>query len=262
MRPRPPVQGRGPLSGTGIILVALAATAAALLVPIVSYVHRPPGQDASPLSSRTVATPYGPLSEPDRDFLTRLRLAALWELPAGRQAERKGTTEPVRTAGRHLVRGCTDLDRRVREAAARLGLALPDEPTAQQEQWLGALDAAHGDDYDRRFAGTLRLAAGRLLPLAANVRATTRNSLVRALAGDATTTVLDHIEVLEATGLVDFGALSRDLDAGEGTPSAGTAAPPSAGPGADPGAVVPLTPSGSPAYSLPPAVSSPPPAAP
>ncbi|MFI1167883.1 DUF4142 domain-containing protein [Streptomyces sp. NPDC020801] len=259
MPPRPPVKGRGIISGTGIIISGLAATLVALLFPLWSYAHRP-GQDAEPLSARTVATRYGPLSELDRDFITEVRLAGLWELPAGQQAEQKGTTGAVRTAGQHLVQGHTFLDGRVRDVAAGLGLTLPNEPSAQQRQWLGALNAAQGEDFDREFANITRLAHGRVFSLSAQVRASTQNSLVRALADDANATVLDHIKVLEATGLVDFAALARDLAA-----SAGPAATYSAavtGPGAGPGQVIPVTPSGSPTYSLPPAESSPPPAAP
>ncbi|MFE1753767.1 DUF4142 domain-containing protein [Streptomyces anandii] len=258
-RPRPPVKGRGILSGTGIILAVLTGTVVALLIPIWSAVHRP-AQDADLLSARTVATQYGPLSELDRDFITRVRLAGLWELPAGQQAEEKGTTDAVRTAGQHLVQGHTFLDQRVRDVAAKLGLDLPNEPSAQQKQWLATLDAARGEDYDREFAGTLRLADGKVLTLAAEVRAGTQNSLVRALADDAGSTVLDHIKVLEATGFVDFAALARDL-AASGGPTA-TDSPAATGPMAGPGQVVPVTPSASPTYPLPPAESSPPPRTP
>ncbi|MGW5198455.1 DUF4142 domain-containing protein [Streptomyces spiralis] len=262
MRPRPPVKGRGVFSGTGVIVSVLAGTVVALLVPLWSYAHRP-AAPADLLSARTVATQYGPLSELDRDFVTKVRLAGLWELPAGEQAEENGTTEAVRTAGRHLVEGHTFLDRRVRDVAARLGLTLPNEPTAQQKQWLDTLNAAHGEDYDRRFANILRLAHGKVFSLVAEVRASTQNSLVRDLADDANTTVLDHIKVLEATGFVDFAALARDL-ATSGDPA--TAGPSdTAVPGVGPGEVVPVTPSGapgSPTYALPPAASSPPPGAP
>ncbi|MEU7059724.1 DUF4142 domain-containing protein [Streptomyces sp. NPDC046197] len=256
MRPRPPFKGRGIFSGTGIIISGLAATLAALLFPFWSYTHRP-ASAADVLSAQTVATQFGPLSEPDREFVTKVRLAGLWELPAGQMAEQKGTTQAVRTAGQHLVAGHTFLDQRVRDVAARLGLGLPNEPTAQQKQWLATLNAAQGGDYDRRFANITRLAHGRVFSLVAQIRASTQNSLVRALADDANTTVLDHIKVLEATGLVDFGALARDL-AASGSPSA-TASSATSVPTAGIGQVIPVTPSAPPTYTMPPAESSPPP---
>ncbi|MER5431397.1 DUF4142 domain-containing protein [Streptomyces sp. NPDC002588] len=247
MRPRPPVRGRGIFSGTGIIVTGLAATLVALLYPFWSYSHQS-ATGADVLSAQTVPTQYGPLSDLDLEFITKVRLAGLWELPAGQQAEQKGTTAAVRTAGQHLVEGHTFLDERVRDVASKLGVTLPNEPNAQQKGWLAELDSAQGVDFDRKFANILRLAHGRVFTVVAQVRAATQNSLVRALADDANTTVLDHIRILEATGYVDFDALARDL-AATGTPV----------PAADPGTVVPVAPSPYPTYTLPPAATSAPP---
>lgn len=220
MRPRPPVKGRGIFSGTGIIVIGLMATLMALVFPIWSYADRS-GTGVSTLNAQTVSTQYGPLSALDRDFITKVRLAGLWELPAGQEAQQKGTTAAVRTAGQHLVEGHTFLDQRVRDVAARLGLPLPDEPSDQQKQWLATLNAAQGTDYDREFVNITRLAHGKVFSVVAQVRATTRNSLVRALADDANTTVLDHIKVLEATGYVDWDALARDMASASTPPLTG-----------------------------------------
>ncbi len=269
MRPRPPVQGRGIISGTGLVMVCLAATLVALLLPVLSYLGRSDeggsGGGVDVLNAQSVVTPYGPLSALDREFVTKVRLAGLWELPAGVQAEEKGTTDAVRTAGRHLVEGHTFLDERARDVAAKLGLPLPNEPDEQQRTWLAELDAARGRAFDWTFANTLRVAHGRVFSLVAQVRAGTRNSLVRALADDANSTVLDHIRVLEATGLVDYDALARELAAsGTPTPTRSSAPPGLTG---DPGTVVPLSPppdpnpdpNPAPSYALPPAATSPPP---
>ncbi|GAA3056630.1 DUF4142 domain-containing protein [Streptomyces glomeratus] len=253
MRSRP-VKGRGILSGTGILITLLAGTLAALVFPVWSYADRS-GTGLDTLNAQTFSTSYGPLSALDRDFITRVRLAGLWELPAGQQAEQKGTTQAVRTAGEHLVEGHTFLDARVRDVAGRLGLALPNQPNAQQRQWLETLNTAQGEEYDRDFANLLRQAHGKVFTVVAQVRATTRNSLVRALADDANATVLDHIKVLEATGYVDFDALARDAATAAPPPLTASPAPP--GPTEQPGTPVPATPSE--AYPLPPAASSPPP---
>ncbi|MCS0602199.1 DUF4142 domain-containing protein [Streptomyces sp. LP11] len=249
MRSRPPIKGRGIFSGTGLIVVGLAATLAALVFPVWSYADRQGVGQVNTLSARTVTTPYGPLSAQDRDFIGKVRLAGLWELPAGELAERKGTTGAVRTAGRHLVDGHTSLDAHVRTVAAQLGVRLANEPNQQQREWLGTLRAAQGQEFDRDFAGILRLAHGRVFSLVAQVRAGTQNSLVRDLADDANATVLDHIKILEATGYVDFGALSRDLAA---SPS-----PVPTPPAVDPGAAVPVAPSPTASYSPPPATAGP-----
>ncbi|MEV5873148.1 DUF4142 domain-containing protein [Streptomyces sp. NPDC052101] len=254
MRPRPPIKGRGIFSGTGLVIAALAATAAALLYPLWSYADRQDAAGADVLSTQTVTTPYGPLSTEDRDFITKVRLASLWELPAGELAERKGTTAAVRTAGQHLVDGHTSLDAHVRTVATQLGVPLPNEPNTQQNQWLDTLGAAQGEDFDRQFAGVVRLAHGRVYTLTAQVRADTQNSLVRDLADDANATVLDHIKVLEATGYVDFAALAKEL--------AASPTPVPTPPAVAPSAAVPVTPAPSESYSMPPATTSPPPSSP
>ncbi|MGW7549380.1 DUF4142 domain-containing protein [Streptomyces sp. NPDC054770] len=254
-RPRPPVQGRGIFSGTGLIIVCLAATLAALVFPIWSYTDRSdPTGSVNVLSAQTVSTAYGPLSAQDRDFIVKVRLAGLWELPAGEMAEQKGTTAAVRTAGQHLVDGHTSLDAHVRTVATQLGVPIPNGPNAQQQQWLATLSAAQGQDFDREFANIVRLAHGRVFSVVAQVRAATQNTLVRDLADDANSTVLDHIKVLEATGYVDFATLAQQLAA---TPSP-VASPPVVAP-AD--ATPVAAPSPSSTYALPPATASPEPTA-
>ncbi|MBW5485194.1 DUF4142 domain-containing protein [Streptomyces bambusae] len=175
----------------------------------------PPGDDGA----GTMSTPYGPLTAQDRDFVRKVRLAGLWELPAGRQAQQRGTRASVRHAGDHLVEGHTELDRRVIEVGQALGLDLPNQPNEQQQGWLAELNRAQGDDYERRFVQLLRMAHGKVFALVAQVRAQSRNTMVRQLATDANSTVLDHITVLEDTGLVDFDAIAASASAPATPPS-------------------------------------------
>jgi predicted outer membrane protein len=240
------------VNGTGLVVAGLVTTLAALVFPVWSYADRS-GTGVDLLDEGTVSTRFGPLSALDREFVTKVRLAGLWELPAGQQAEARGTSTAVRTAGEHLVEGHTFLDARVREVAARLGLELPNQPNSRQQNWLSELSAAHGDDYERKFANILRRAHGQVFSLVAQVRATTRNSLVRDLADDANKTVLDHIKVLESTGLVDFDTLARDAAGASAPPETRSPTPP--GPVASPAPPTPLSPS--PSFPLPPAVSRP-----
>ncbi|OIJ62552.1 DUF4142 domain-containing protein [Streptomyces mangrovisoli] len=260
MRPRSPARGRGLLSGTTVIVTGLAATCAALVYPVWSYADRShvAVTGASVLSDQTVQTRYGPLSVLDRELVEQIRLAGLWQLPAGEQAERSGTTDAVRAAGQRLVDGDTDLDAKVRAVAKKLDIPLPDRATAEQLNSLSELTVAEGETFDRTFAGTVRLADAQLLTLVAQVRGSTQNSLVRDLADDANSTVLDHIEAVEDTGFVDYAALARSLAASP-SPSGTPSVPP--GPTADPAPASPLTPSGASTYTLPPAASSPPPKA-
>lgn len=228
------------INGTALIIAALVATLGALAYPVWSYSDRS-GTGEANLNASSVPTQWGPLSATDRDFLVKVRLAGLWELPAGQQAIERAPSEAMKTAGDHLVVGHTDLDRRARDVAAKLGVELPNQPTEQQQGWLRELTAAGGEEYERKFANLLRAAHGKVFALIAQVRHTTRNALIRQLASDANQTVLDHITMLELTGFVDFDGLAREA---AGTSTASPSGPPMSSGGNVPQVPVPVTPSG------------------
>lgn len=209
------------ISGTTLIVVALVGRLGALTFPVWSYTGRS-GAGEPNLASGTVPTRWGPLSAADRDLIVRVRLAGLWELPAGQQALDRAPTAAIKEAADHLVAGHTGLDRRVRGIARDLGVELPNQPNAQQRGWLKELTEATGKEYERKFANLLRASYGRIFPAIGAVRNSTRNSLVRELASEANQTVLDHIRVLEKTGEVDFGAtIADDAATATGSTTAG-----------------------------------------
>ncbi|MEU8520476.1 DUF4142 domain-containing protein [Streptomyces sp. NBC_01216] len=214
------------LNGTALIIAALVATVGALAFPVWSYADRS-GTGQANLNASSVPTPWGPLSATDRDFLVKVRLAGLWELPAGQQAIERAPSQAIRDAGDHLVVGHSDLDRRARSVAAKLGVELPNQPTEQQQGWLREMTAASGEEYERKFANLLRDSHGKVFALIAEVRHTTRNTLMRQLASDANQTVLDHITMLEATGLVDFDAMANEAAGRKTAPPTGPPVVPS-----------------------------------
>ncbi len=198
--------------GTVLIVLALMATLAALLLPMQWFegnrsmaLARSGWQDDG---RGTWKTEYGPLTPLDRDFLRKVRSAGLWELPAGRSAQERGGRKSVRTAGDHLVDGHTELDRRAVDAGRTMNVPLPNQPTGPQQKWLNQMELAEGDEFDRIMVDRLRKAHGLVFNLIGLVRDQTRNSMVRSLATRANAVVLDHITVLEDTGLVDFEALN------------------------------------------------------
>ncbi|MEW1723055.1 DUF4142 domain-containing protein [Streptomyces sp. NPDC093109] len=225
------------INGSALIIAALVATVAALAFPVWSYADRS-GTGQANIAASTVSTQWGPLTAMDRDLIVKVRLAGLWELPAGQQAMDRAPSEAIKECGDHLVVGHTDLDKRVVSVAAKLGVELPNQPTEQQQGWLRELSDAQGDEYERKFAQLLRNAHGKVFSAIALVRHTTRNELVRQLASDANITVLDHITMLEATGKVDFDALANEA-AGNLTESPSGPPPPN---GNLPPAAVPVEP--------------------
>ncbi|WP_128380809.1 DUF4142 domain-containing protein [Streptomyces cavernae] len=190
-------------AGTGLVVGAMALTIGALAYPAMLGI-----QHTASTPNRVIAqTPTGPLTEADRDFVVKVRAAGLWEFPSGLLALQKGTTDAVRTAGQHLVVGHAALDAEARKVAARLGITLPNQPSPQQQGFVATLGADTGKQFDSDLANILRLTHGQIFPVIANIRATTRNSLIRELADQANSTVLDHITVTEKTGLVDLDRL-------------------------------------------------------
>jgi putative membrane protein len=215
--------------GSFLVALAIAGTITALAYPVVvSYPQRNAAAQAAVPTGDTVSTQWGPLTPADRDLIVRVRLAGLWELPAGQQALERGASSSVKEAANHLIVGHTDLDKRVRIIASKLGVELPNQPTAEQQGWLDQMTAASDAEYSQTWAQLLRAAHGNIFPAIATVRNSTRNTLVRQLASDANQTVLDHITILEQTGAVDFEQIANN-SANKSTASPTGPPPPKAG---------------------------------
>jgi predicted outer membrane protein len=149
----------------------------------------------------------GPVTELDKTFLVKVRQAGLWEMPAGELAQTHATSDAVKRAGLHLLDGHSHLDQLVREDAKMLGVQLPDQASAEQQGWVRQLTAAQGLEFDSLFVNLLRASHGKIFATIAEVRAGTQNDVIRRHARQANQTVLDHMEVLEDTGLVDPATL-------------------------------------------------------
>jgi predicted outer membrane protein len=161
----------------------------------------------TPGMSGVVQTQWGPLSPADRDLLVKVRLACLWEISTGQQAQQQATNPAVKDAARKIMTEHTELDQKTRDAADKLGVLLPSSPSPQQMAWMKEISAKTGSDYDRTAVQRLREAHGIVLPVIAQVRVSTHNDLVRAFAADTQNYVNRHIGYLESTGLVDYSAL-------------------------------------------------------
>ncbi|MGQ4383469.1 DUF4142 domain-containing protein [Streptomyces sp. SAS_270] len=220
--------------GTVFVGGALTVTLAALAYPSMLGV-----QNASTDQSRVIAnTRYGPLTEADRNFVVFVRAAGLWELPSGELAMNKGTTATVREAGRHLVIGHAALDASCRRIAPELNITIPNQPTPQQQGFLATLQSDTGKQFDTDLANILRVKHGSIFNTIAKIRSTTTNTLVRQLADQANDVVLDHIEQMEKTGLVNFNQVNNQETNPPKLPS-GQVTPPVPQPGSP---VVVLTP--------------------
>jgi predicted outer membrane protein len=202
----------GRAAGTVLVVFGLMATLAGLLVPIYFF----DGNRSAALSRAgwqddgkgVWKTEYGPLTSLDRDFLRSVRSAGLWELPAGRAAVERSNRRSVRTVGDHLIDGDTELDKRVIQAGRTLKVSLPNRPNSTEQKYLDDIEKAKGTEFDRVLVNHLRKRNGVAINLVSLVRDQTRNSMVRSLATRHNSIVLDHLDVLEETGLVDYEELA------------------------------------------------------
>jgi predicted outer membrane protein len=191
--------------GVGSVAIANSSVGQTSQAPDVhAGAHAGAAPEAAPPSGNS-----GPLTEGDKTFLVKVRQAGLWEIPAGRLAQTHASSEAVKRAGMHLLDGHSTLDQLVREDAAITGVQLPDQATAEQQGWVRQLTNAQGLQFDQLFVSLLRSSHGKIFATIAEVRASTQNDLVRRLARQANQTVMDHMEVLEDTGLVTAETLGE-----------------------------------------------------
>lgn len=149
----------------------------------------------------------GTVSQADKDFVIKVRLAGLWEIPASNMAIEKSDNEKIVNIGKSISAQHVVLDQLDRDAAKKLGIELPNQPNGDQLSWLGEMKNANSTTFDQIYVDRLRAAHGKIFPAIATIRASTRNDAVRKLAQQANQFVLTHITLLESSGIVDYGAL-------------------------------------------------------
>jgi predicted outer membrane protein len=159
------------------------------------------------LASQQVAQAAAPagsvsLKPVEREFITVIRFANLWEIPMGQLATQRGTTQTVRDVGATIAADHTKLNVDVRKIADQFGVQLPDQPTSSQRSWIAEISGKTGEDFDTAFANRLRAAHGTVFGLVSEIRAGTSNPDIRAFAQTANEIVMKHMTLLESTGLV------------------------------------------------------------
>ena len=164
----------------------------------------PPVPDAA--TARSI-----PLTAADKLLLTKVRLADLWEIPTGQQAQQKASSPIVKQVGATIAANHQALDVAVLKLGTELNVTLPNTPNAQQQGWLADLASKSGAAYDQAFADHLREAHGAVFNIIAQVRTGTRNPIIRAFAQTANLVVMRHMTLLESTGLVDFNILPQPV---------------------------------------------------
>jgi putative membrane protein len=149
----------------------------------------------------------GTVSAADKDFVIKVRLAGLWEIPASNMAQTKSDDPKIVNIGKSIAAQHVVLDKLDVAVAKKLGIELPNQPNGDQQGWLGEMKAANATTFDQIYVDRLRAAHGKIFPAIATIRASTRNDSVRKLAQEANQFVMTHMTLLEGSTIVDYGAL-------------------------------------------------------
>ncbi|MDT4994837.1 MAG: hypothetical protein QOH97_4729 [Actinoplanes sp.] len=150
----------------------------------------------------------GTVTAADKDFVIRVRLAGLWEIPAGNMAVDRSDDPKVVDIGKKIAAQHVVLDKLDRDVAEKLSISLPNLPNTDQLGWLHEMKtASSAGQFDEIFVNRLRAAHGKIFPAIATIRASTRNDSIRKLAQETNQFVITHITLLESSGIVDYGAL-------------------------------------------------------
>jgi putative membrane protein len=150
-------------------------------------------------------------TETDKIFLEKVKQAGLWEIPMGNLAAGKGLSERTKQVGKLIASDHVVLDDDVKRVAARFGVPLPAEATPEQKLWMKELTEKTGKAFDEAFAQRLRFAHGAVYGAIAQVRAGSRNALMRAFAKQCEIFVHRHMSLLESTGEVNFDDLPKPV---------------------------------------------------
>jgi putative membrane protein len=188
-------------------MVGISAMVLAFLLAPVSPAHAADGGGIPVPAVSFNAKGSGTITAADRDFVIRVRLAGLWEIPAGNMAQEKSDDPRIVNIGKSIAAQHVVLDQLDRDVAKKLGIELPNVPNSDQRFWLGEMKAANATTFDQIFVDRLRAAHGKIFPAIATIRSSTRNDSVRQLAQQSNQFVMTHMTLLESSGIVDYGNL-------------------------------------------------------
>jgi hypothetical protein len=174
-------------------------------------VNNPPGSGAvlktALPGANKVQTRFGDIDDTDRLFLVKVRQAGLWERPTCVQAQDFAGSPRMKEICRLIADDHQHLDEEGRFVAAQLNVALPNQPSDEQQAWMREIGVVRDHDWDVTAVKRLRAAHGGVFSAIASVRANTRNDMMRLFAERANSMVNKHMNLLESTGLVQYDSL-------------------------------------------------------
>lgn len=168
-----------------------------------AVVTSPPPTTTASLASNQ----YGPLSAADMKLMTLVQQTSIREIELSQWALQRSANPQVRAAASMIVTQHVQLQKEDQQAAAKLNFTLPDRPADDMQIGIDRMSKENGKTFDTDYANTLRQAHGEAFILIAQVRADTRNTVMRPLADSANDFIKMHMQVLDKTGDVDYSQL-------------------------------------------------------
>jgi hypothetical protein len=123
-------------------------------------------------------TRFGPIDDVDRLFLVKVRQAGLWERPACLRAQEQAENARLKEICQILASDHVALDQEDQFIATQLNVALPDQPSLDQQSWMREFWDLKGHDFDVDTVHWLRFAHGVVYGAIATIRTGTRNEMI------------------------------------------------------------------------------------
>lgn len=167
----------------------------------------PQGQQATADDQSLTATQYGPLSAADIKLMTIVRQTSLREITVSQWALQRSSNQFVKQAAQTIIDQHVQLQAHDLQLAQMMNIKLPDQPAPDMQVGIDRMRNENGTTFDDDYTNTLRQGHAEAFILIGKVRADTRNTLVRSFAEQCGEFVKTHMQVLEATGDVNFEKL-------------------------------------------------------
>jgi putative membrane protein len=130
------------------------------------------------------------------DFVKKTARFSLYEVEAGKIAVAKGQSEPVKQFGRDVVEAHSKAAEEFKRIvlAENLKAELPAKPNKSQREWIGALNAATPENFDRTFAEQQIKAYKRAVELFEGYAEGGDNTALQQFAANTLSTIKQHFE--------------------------------------------------------------------
>jgi len=157
---------------------------------------------SAPVAQAQAQAADGAASPLDLDFVRQAHNTVLGVTPAAALAKDMSAAAAVKTLAAQVNAQDTQLGTLTRTTATALKLKLTDPLPAGEQAGLSTLQQHSGSVFDGLFVNYLWSLDSTLLPVAATVRATTKNAAVRKLAERAETITTGQLPLLQRSGLL------------------------------------------------------------